>query len=280
MPDAVNSVPVAPPAPAAATPLLAVAGVTVRFGGITALDGVTFDIAAGQICGLIGPNGAGKTTLFNCISRLYQPVSGDLRVAGESLLPLRPHEVASRGVARTFQNLALLPRVSVLDNVLVGGHVRPDAGGTYGRSRGLFAEVLGTRRAAERERALRAGALERLRFVGLDGAADRTVGSLPLGSRKRVELARALMSDPRLLLLDEPAGGLTLDEVRQLDDLIRSTRDRLGTTILLVEHRMALIQSVCDHVVVLDFGRTIARGTPAEVGANPAVVTAYLGASA
>ncbi len=283
-------------------PLLAVSNLLVRFGGITALDGISFEVAPGEICGLIGPNGAGKTTVFNCVSRLYEPVSGDLLLDGTSLLGLRPHEVVARGVARTFQNLALFERLTVLENVLVGGHATgaprntTHAAGTTGSAdapdrvpdrhrrpgvfRGGLADALGTRAAREGERRLRARAREWLAFVGLADQADARVGDLPFGSRKRLELARALLAEPRLLLLDEPAGGLTLEEVERVDRLVRDVRDRLGITILLVEHRMGLVMSICDRLVVLNFGRVLAEGPPAAIADDPAVVEAYLGSRA
>ena len=258
------------PLPArAAPPLLAVAGLTVRFGGITALDEVTFEVRESEICGLIGPNGAGKTTVFNCLSRLYEPTSGDIRYNGASLLRLAPSHVAASGIARTFQNLALFERLTVIDNVLVGGHAR-------GRS-GLLRDVLRGPETRAEERRLRARALEWLAFVGLADAAEAPVAQLPFGSRKRVELARALMAEPRLLLLDEPAGGLSVDEALDLERLVCEVRERHGVTVLLVEHRMGLVMAVCDRLVVLDFGRVIADAPPAEVAATPAVIQAYLG---
>jgi branched-chain amino acid transport system ATP-binding protein len=254
----------------AAPPLLTVSDVTVRFGGIRALDRVTFSVAAGEVCGLIGPNGAGKTTVFNCLSRIYEPVSGDIRFDGTSLLAAPAHGVATRGISRTFQNLALFERLSVLDNVLIGGHARGRAG--------FWQDTVRAGRSRREEQRLRARAREWLIFVGLAQAADEPVATLPFGSRKRVELARALLAEPRLLLLDEPAAGLSPEEARTLEHLVRDVRDRFGVTILLVEHRMALVMAICDHLVVLDFGRTIADGPPTAVARDPAVVQAYLGA--
>jgi branched-chain amino acid transport system ATP-binding protein len=251
-------------------PLLSVAALSVRFGGITALDGVSLQVNRGEICGLIGPNGAGKTTLFNCASRIHDPVAGDILYKGTSLLQVPPHGVAALGIARTFQNLALFDRLSVLDNVLVGGHVR-------GRS-GFLRDVLRGAGTLAEDRELRSRARYWLAFVGLDTVMDAPVTSLPFGSRRRVELARALMAEPQLLLLDEPAAGTAAEEVRALEQLVCDARDRLGITILLVEHRMGLVMSLCDHVVVLEFGRVIADGDPATVAADPAVIEAYLGA--
>jgi len=250
-------------------PLLDIADVTKRFGGIVALDQVNFTVSRGGIVGLIGPNGAGKTTLFNCLSRLYRPESGDIRLDGKSLRDSWPSDMAALGVGRTFQSPALFASMSVLDNVKVGTHAR-------GRN-GLLSDAvtLPARRREERELDRMAQAM--LAFVGMEDTAGRSAASLPLGARKRVELARALAARPLLLLLDEPAGGLNHEEVAELGALIRSVRDRLGVTVLLVEHHMGLVMGLSDQVVVLNFGRVIADGTPAEVRENSAVTEAYLG---
>ena len=250
-------------------PILSVNNISVRFGGVVALDGVSFDVEPRQIVGLIGPNGAGKTTLFNCLSRLYTPQQGAITFNGTPLLPLRPHAIAGLGIGRTFQNLALFPRMSVVQNVMVGMHSRTRAGFVSSALR------LGW---VERENAacLHA-AMELLGFVGLTALADRPAADLPFVTLKRLELARALASEPSLLLLDEPAGGLNHEEVQELAALIRRLRDERQLTVLLVEHHMGLVMQVSDKVVVLDFGRRIAQGTPAEVQRDREVLRAYLG---
>jgi len=254
-----------------ASALLVVDGVTIRFGGVTALQDVSFEVAHGAICGLIGPNGAGKTTLFNCISRLYDPGAGSILFDGRPLATFKRHELVSLGIARTFQNVALFSTMTVRENVCVGAHA-------LGRG-GFLMNALATRlaRREEIEIAERADAL--IEEFGLKDVADRPAGALPFGVRKRVELARALAKGPKLLLLDEPAGGLNHSEVDGLADEIRAIRDRRGVAVLLVEHHMNLVMRVSDQVVALDFGRVIANGRPDEVRANPEVVRAYLGSA-
>jgi branched-chain amino acid transport system ATP-binding protein len=238
--------------------LLAVKGITVRFGGIVALDGVSFDVPRNKVCGLIGPNGAGKTTLFNCLSRLYAYQEGDLVFEGNSISNTPVHSMATIGIGRTFQNLAMFKTMSVRHNVMVGAHARSSSGFLANNQR----------------------ADEVMKYLKLTDYAERPAGELPFGIQKRVEFGRALASQPKLLLLDEPAAGLNHEELHDLGELIKDVRDRMGITVLLVEHHMSLVMSVSDWIVALNFGKKIAEGTPEQIQKHPEVIRAYLGGEA
>jgi branched-chain amino acid transport system ATP-binding protein len=260
---------------------LTVTDLVVRFGGVTALDGVSFSVRPGELCGLIGPNGAGKTTLFDCVSRLTRPRSGRIELAGHDLLALPAHRVARLGVARTFQHLGLVPSLSVRDNVMLGAQAvlasrRPGHKTVAGA--GFLPAALRLPGVRAGERALRERADAVLDRFGLAALATHPAAGLPYGTLKRVELARALAADPALLMLDEPASGLSHGEVDELAGLIEEVR--AGTTVLLVEHHMGMVMRLSDTVVVLDFGAVVATGTPAEVREDPAVLAAYLGTPA
>ena len=250
--------------------VLEVSRVSVRFGGVTALDSLSFAVEAGQICGLIGPNGAGKTTMFNVISRIYNPTGGSITFDGNDVLRTRASTISRIGIFRTFQNLALWPGMTVLDNVMVGAHTK-----SHGNAASSSFRV--GSRGEEKRVAVRA--YELLEELELTDVAFRPAAGLPFGTLKRIEIARALAGQPRMLMLDEPASGLTHSEVDELAALIKRIRTDYGLTILLVEHHMAMVMGISDHVVVLDFGRRIAEGTPAQISRDPRVIEAYLGES-
>ena len=255
--------------PAAGSPLLSVNGISVRFAGVKALTDVSFQVQPGELFAVIGPNGAGKTSLFNVLSRIYQPVAGQVTFDGRDLLRLQTYQVARAGIARTFQNLGQFPNTTIMDYLLLGRHTRMRSGILLG---GIY---IGMTRNEEKKN--RAYCLHLLELLGLERWRNTPLRSMPYGLQKRADLARALALEPKLLLLDEPVAGMSLEETEDIASVILDIKEQLGVTQILVEHDMAVVMGIADHVLVLDFGRAIARGSPSEVQANPDVIKAYLG---
>ena len=250
-------------------PLLEAKALTRRFGGLVAVNNVSFSVNEGEIFGLIGPNGAGKTTLFNLVTGLIYPSDGQMLYRGNKISNLRPHQIAKKGIARTFQNIRLFSDLSALENVMIAQHIHTKSG--------LFAGVLGLPPAPREEQKTRSRAFELLELVGLSDRADEKATNFPYGDQRRLEIARALALEPQVLLLDEPAAGMNPSEKQQLSHFIRQIRDQFSLTILLIEHHVPLVMGLCDRIAVLNFGQLIAIGNPAEVKSDRAVIEAYLG---
>jgi len=255
-------------------PILEVNKLTMQFGGLRALEDLDLDVNEGEIVALIGPNGAGKTTFFNCITGIHQPTKGDMFIAPpgkkrKSINGLKPNRVTERGLARTFQNIRLFPNMTVLENVMIGRHCRMSAG--------ILGAILRGRSTVREENKVVEDSYAMLEKIGLDDYVNELAMNLPYGAQRRLEIARAMATEPFLLLLDEPAAGMNLQETRELDELILSIRDKEGISILLIEHDMKLVMSLSDRIFVVDYGKKIAQGTPDEIQKNPAVIKAYLG---